>query len=89
MLKRLATAVWERPEHLDRLHAEEFAQAPTDAARRRVVVDQVATLTDRFAIEWHTRLIGPVDLRELGLWSSDGRAVSASTFALPEPIEGL
>ena len=89
VLKRLATALWERPEHLDVLHAEEFARADTDAARRRVVVDQVATLTDRFAIEWHARLIGPVDLRELGLWSSDGRAIVANAFALPEPIEGL
>jgi len=89
VLKRLATALWERPEHLDRLHAEDFALAGTDAARRRVVVDQVATLTDRFAIEWHARLIGPVDLRELGLWSSDGRATVSHAFALPEPIEGL
>ena len=89
VLKRLATALWERPEHLDLLHSEEFAHADSDAARRRVVVDQVATLTDRFAIEWHARLIGPVDLRELGLWSSDGRATVAHAFALPEPIEGL
>ena len=89
VLKRLATALWERPERLDRLHAEDFAAASTDAQRKRVVVDQVASLTDRFAIEWHARLIGPVDLRELGLWSSDGRAVAHSGFALPEPIEGL
>lgn len=89
VLKRLATALWERPEHLDRLHSEEFAHASSDAAKRRVVVDQVATLTDRFAIEWHSRLIGPVDLRELGLWSSDGRVTVAHSFALPEPIEGL
>ncbi|RLK49493.1 deoxyguanosinetriphosphate triphosphohydrolase [Microbacterium telephonicum] len=89
VLKRLATALWERPEHLDALHAEDFAAAGSDAARRRVVVDQVATLTDRFAIEWHARLIGPVDLRELGLWSSDGRATIPPHFALPEPLEGL
>ena len=89
VLKRLATALWERPEHLDRLHAEDFQTAITDAARRRVVVDQVASLTDRFAIEWHARLIGPVDLRELGLWSSDGRATVPAGFALPEPIPGL
>ena len=89
VLKRLASALWERPEHLDRLHAEEFERADSDAARRRVVVDQVATLTDRFAIEWHSRLIGPVDLRELGLWSSGGRVTASHAFALPEPIEGL
>ena len=89
VLKRLASALWEHPEHLDRLHSEEFSHADTDAARRRVVVDQVATLTDRFAIEWHARLIGPVDLRELGLWSSEGRSIVPNAFALPEPIEGL
>ena len=89
VLKRLATALWERPEHLDRLHAEEFSRADDDAARRRVVVDQVATLTDRGAIDWHARLIGPVDLRELGLWSSQSKPTVAHGFALPEPIEGL
>lgn len=89
VLKRLATALWERPEHLDRLHAEEFSRAVDDAARRRVVVDQVATLTDRGAIDWHARLIGPVDLRELGLWSSQSKPTVAHGFALPEPIEGL
>jgi dGTPase len=88
VLKRLATALTERPENLDPLYAQDFADAPTDAARRRVVVDQVASLTDRFAIEWHTRLVGAVDLRELGLWS-DRRVVASSPFALPEPLEGL
>lgn len=89
VLKRLADALWARPEHLDRLHHEEFAVAPDDNARRRVIVDQVCALTDRFAIDWHARLIGPVDLRELGLWSTDGRITVSDAFALPEPIEGL
>jgi len=89
VLKRLATALWERPEHLDRLHAEDFAAASTDTARKRVIVDQVASFTDRFAIEWHARLIGPVDLRELGLRSGDGRTIAPSGFALPEPLAGL
>ncbi|WP_415131452.1 deoxyguanosinetriphosphate triphosphohydrolase [Microbacterium sp.] len=89
VLKRLATALWEHPDQLDTIHAGEFAQADDDAAKRRVVVDQVATLTDRFAIEWHSRLIGPVDLRELGLVSGDGRATISHAFALPEPLEGL
>ncbi len=89
VLKRLASALAERPEHLDRLHAEDFQSAQTDAARKRAIVDQVASLTDRFAIEWHARLIGPVDLRELGLWSGDGSTALHPGFALPEPIEGL
>ncbi|GAA1641882.1 deoxyguanosinetriphosphate triphosphohydrolase [Microbacterium flavum] len=89
VLKRLATALWERPENLDRQHSEDFRVAVTDEARKRAVVDQVASLTDRFAIEWHARLIGPVDLRELGLRSGDDRATVHAGFALPEPISGL
>lgn len=89
VLKRLATILSERPGELDALHQGDYALASTDAERKRVIVDQVASLTDRFAIEWHTRLIGPVDLRELGLWSSDGRAIASRVFALPEPLEGL
>lgn len=89
VLRRLADALREHPEHLDRLHAEDFAAAASDAARDRVIVDQVASLTDRFAIEWHARLVGPVDLRELGLWSTGTRVVTSNAFALPEPIEGL
>lgn len=89
VLKRLATALLERPEHLDRLHAEDFAAAETADQCRRVIVDQVASLTDRAALEWHARLIGPVDLRELGLWTEGRRSVVPSLFVLPEPIEGL
>ena len=89
LLKRLATALWERPEHLDLLHAEDFSRAQTDAARRRVVVDQVATLTDRFAISWHSRLVGPVDLASLGIWAPGSRVVASDAYALPEPLEGL
>ncbi|MCK6080624.1 deoxyguanosinetriphosphate triphosphohydrolase [Microbacterium sp. EYE_5] len=89
VLKRLASALMDRPEHLDRIHAVDFAAAQTDAERKRVVVDQVATLTDRFAIEWHSALVGPVDLRELGLWPAGSRVVANPGYALPEPIEGL
>ncbi|MCR2800941.1 MULTISPECIES: deoxyguanosinetriphosphate triphosphohydrolase [unclassified Microbacterium] len=89
LLKRLATALWERPDHLDLLHAEDFARAETDAARRRVVVDQVATLTDRFAISWHSRLVEPVDLASLGLWAPGSRVIASDAYALPEPLEGL
>lgn len=36
--------------------APEFEAAPDDAARLRVVIDQVASLTDSSAIAWHRRL---------------------------------
>ncbi|MEV0585896.1 deoxyguanosinetriphosphate triphosphohydrolase [Nonomuraea sp. NPDC050310] len=33
-----------------------FEQAPDDAARTRVVIDQIASLTDTSAVAWHRRL---------------------------------
>ena len=89
LLKRLATVLSQRPEHLDGLHAADFAHAQTDAARRRVIVDQVCSLTDRSAIAWHTRLVGSVDLSGLGIWVPGDRGILSDAFALPEPIEGL
>jgi dGTPase len=73
VLKRLATALWEQPEALDALHAEDFAAAETYAARRRVVVDQVASLTDQHAIAWHGRLVGELDAASLGIWTPGAR----------------
>lgn len=45
------------PSQLDRGFAEDWAQASDDAARKRVVVDQVASLTDQSAIAWFERLV--------------------------------
>jgi dGTPase len=42
--------------HLDRAFADDWAAAADEAARRRVVVDQVASLTDASAAAWHARL---------------------------------
>jgi dGTPase len=77
VLKRLATALWERPEALDPLHTADFAAAQTDAARRRAVVDQVASLTDQVAIAWHGRLVGELDAASLGIWSPASRPAGA------------
>jgi dGTPase len=44
------------PATLDRAFAAQFAAAPTDGARCRVVIDQVASLTDTSALSWHRRL---------------------------------
>lgn len=68
-LKRLATALWDDPAHLDAMHAEDFAAAETETARRRVIVDQVASLTDQLALAWHTRLVGEIDAAALGIWA--------------------
>jgi dGTPase len=44
------------PDELDRPFADDWAGAPDDAGRLRVVVDQVASLTDASALAWHARL---------------------------------
>jgi len=60
LLAELAFAI-ERaaPRTLDPLLRPSWDAAGTDAARRRVVVDQVASLTDTSAIAWHHRLCAP------------------------------
>jgi dGTPase len=45
------------PETLEPLLAESYAAAKTSADRRRVIVDQVARLTDLSAVHWHARLV--------------------------------
>ena len=45
------------PRDLDPGFAADWNAAPSDAARKRVVVDQVASLTDQSAITWHSRLV--------------------------------
>ncbi len=59
LLAELAFAV-ERgaPRTLDPLLRPAWDAAASDAARRRVVVDQIASLTDTSAIAWHRRLCG-------------------------------
>ena len=44
-------------EHLDAGFREDWHAAVDDAARKRVVVDQVASLTDQSALAWYERLV--------------------------------
>lgn len=44
------------PDALQRAFAEDWHEAADDAARLRVVLDQVASLTDASAVAWHQRL---------------------------------
>ncbi len=46
------------PDALDQTYADDWHRAADDAARRRVVIDQVASLTDASAVAWHHRLVG-------------------------------
>lgn len=70
VLTRLAAALWnEGPDALEPVLRADFQAATTDAQRKRVVVDQVASLTDQSALSWHTRYVGEVDAESIGIWS--------------------
>ena len=56
ILTELAEALLAAPQHLDAGFGADWNAAGSDAARKRVVVDQVASLTDQSAIAWHSRL---------------------------------
>jgi dGTPase len=59
LLAELFSALWERgPEALDRPFADDWAAAADEAGRRRVVLDQVASLTDASAVARHATLVG-------------------------------
>ncbi|SDS85877.1 deoxyguanosinetriphosphate triphosphohydrolase [Microterricola viridarii] len=58
VLTELATVLHEGGEaHLDPGFAEDWRAASDDTARKRVIVDQVASLTDQSALAWHERLV--------------------------------
>jgi len=58
ILVELADALLARGDSaLDAGFAADWREASTDAARKRAVVDQVASLTDQSAMAWHERLV--------------------------------
>ncbi len=59
LLSALVEVLLDRgPDALDETYAADWHAAPDDAARTRVVIDQVASLTDASAVAWHDRLLG-------------------------------
>ena len=59
LLHELFDALWERgSEGLDPALRHDFEEATDDAARTRVVVDQIASLTDASAVSRHAHLVG-------------------------------
>jgi dGTPase len=76
VLTRLADALWSTDtlwsagaDVLEPAFAADFVDATTDDERARVIVDQIASLTDQTAIDWHNRLVGEIDPAEVGIWS--------------------
>jgi len=69
LLAELAFAV-ERgaPRTLDPLLRPAWDAAASDAARRRVVIDQIASLTDTSAIAWHHRLCALQPVRVIQIY---------------------
>ena len=56
ILRELVAALWERGDAaLDPVFAPLWRAADSDEARLRVVIDQVASLTDPAAVSWHRR----------------------------------
>lgn len=59
LLAELVGVILDRaPAVLDPPFAEDWGAAADDDARLRVVIDQVASLTDVTALSWHARLVG-------------------------------
>jgi len=56
MLRDLLEAVHENPEHLDAVFAQDWTVAKTATEKQRVVLDQIASLTDQSAMAWHEQL---------------------------------
>lgn len=76
VLKRLADSLWSTDalwsagaDVLEPAFAADFVAAVDDAERARVVVDQIASLTDQTALDWHSRLVGEIDPAEVGIWT--------------------
>ena len=60
LLTSLVEVLLERaPTALEPSFAADWRVADDDAARLRVVVDQVSSLTDVSASKWYARLVGP------------------------------
>jgi dGTPase len=58
LLHELFEAIWKRgSDGLDPAFRQDFAEAADDAARTRVVIDQIASLTDASAITRHADLV--------------------------------
>ncbi|WP_036319130.1 deoxyguanosinetriphosphate triphosphohydrolase [Microbacterium indicum] len=84
VLTRIADALWTADtlwssgaDQLDPAFAADFVAARTEADRKRVIVDQVASLTDQTAVAWHARLVGDIDPASVGIWLRAAQPVAS------------
>lgn len=74
VLKRLASALWNEGAYaLDPVYSADFLATSDENARRRIIVDQVASLTDQTALSWHRRFVGDLDPAEVGMAPASAR----------------
>lgn len=67
VLTELADALWEAPEErLDVAFKSDWDAADSDTAKKRVIVDQVASLTDQSALSWHARYCSSAEFGDSG-----------------------
>ncbi len=79
LIAELAAAVQARaPDTLDPMLRPAYLVAESDAARLRIVVDQIASLTDTSAMAWHDRLCRGTAPAALRAQDGDGEAATAA-----------
>jgi dGTPase len=93
VLTRLADALWQTDtlwsagaDVLEPAFAADFRDAENDSERARVIVDQIASLTDQSAIDWHNRLVGEIDPAEVGIWTPRHARPGAHAHAEQKPV---
>ena len=60
VVKRLFSLFLEQPQHLPKEWQNDLAHCETETELARKVADYVSGMTDRFALQTHDRLIGPI-----------------------------
>ncbi|WP_368732735.1 deoxyguanosinetriphosphate triphosphohydrolase [Microbacterium sp. ZXX196] len=87
VLTRIADALWAADtlwssgaDQLDPAFTADFLAATSDAERKRVIVDQVASLTDQTAVAWHARLVGEIDPASVGIWMRAAQPADAGAY---------
>ena len=89
LISELAAAVQaQAPDTLDPVLRPGYLAAESDAGRLRIVVDQIASLTDTSAMAWHDRLCRGKVPATLRAQDGGGKAATAAVRTGPAPGNG-